>query len=201
MLSQRRAPGFSIIELMVGLTIVGVLIAIGAPSFATYLQSSKLASASQSYLSGVQLARAEAIRRNLPVQFVLTDTPIDTPDIANSAAPSVSGQNWVVRAASGATFAPIEAKAAIEGAFTGTGTPSVQIDGTANPTVFDGTISFNGFGGTSDGSAYELNLQNPSGGACAPAGPMRCPRIRIPRGGQVALCDPLFVAASDSRGC
>ena len=202
MLIGRGARGFTIIELMVGLTIMGVIVALGVPSFATYLQSTKLASSAQSYLSGVQLARAEAIRRNLPVQFVLTDTPVATANIESVAVLNVSGQNWLVRVLNpDTTFSLVEAKSALEGAFSSSGTPPVQITGTATlPAVFDGSISFNGFGGTRTNGAYALDLQNPSGGACAPAGPMRCPRIRVSPGGQVLLCDPQ-AAASDSRAC
>lgn len=203
MLNRIAPRGFTLVELMVGLTIVGIVIAMGTPSFAIYLQGGKLASSAQSYLSGVQLARAEAIRRNLPVQFALTDTPIATANIQNAAALSVTGQNWLVRVFNPATavFDLIEAKSALEGSFSSSGVAPVQIAGTATaPVVFDGSISFNGFGGTTTGGTYALDLQNPSGGACAPAGPMRCPRIRVSAGGQALLCDPV-AAAGDSRAC
>ena len=202
MLKSRTTGGFTLVELMVGLTIVGVVIAVGMPEFTTYLQGSKLASSAYGYLSGIQLARAEAIRRNLPVQFILTDDPISTPNIQNAAALNPLGKNWLVRVADPATgvFALIQAKSAQEGANASTGVPTVLVAGTATlPAVFDGSITFNGFGAT--GAAYQLNLSNPSGGACAPAGPMRCPQVRVTAGGQVSLCDPTIVAVGDSRAC
>ena len=64
----------------------------------TYLQNSKLASAAASYYSGIQMARTEAIRRNVRTQFVLTDTPVSTADLGNAAGAAISGSNWVVRA-------------------------------------------------------------------------------------------------------
>lgn len=203
MLNRIALRGFTLVEVMVGLTIVGIVLAIGTPSFAIYLHGAKLASSAKSYLSGVQLARAEAIRRNLPVQFVLTDTPVATANIQNAAVLSVSGQNWLVRVFNPTTavFDLIEAKSALEGSYSSSGTAPVQIAGTATlPAVFNGSISFNGFGGTTTSGVYALDLQNPSGGACAPAGPMRCPRIRVSAGGQALLCDPI-VAAGDSRAC
>jgi type IV fimbrial biogenesis protein FimT len=196
--------GFTLVELLVGITIAGVLLALGFPSITAYLQSAKLASAAQSYLSGVQMARTEAIRRNIQVQFVLTSTPVDTADIANAAVPSAGGQSWIVRwfdtSLLPPAFALIESKAAAEGSASVT-PPSVQIIGTAAPTPFTGIISFNGFGATSTQDAYQLDMSNPVGGACAPAGPMQCPRIQIPSGGLVHLCNPLVLAANDSRGC
>jgi len=116
-LTAAAARGFTIIELLVGITLLGVLMALGVPALATYLQNSKLASAAASVYSGVQAARTEAIRRNVTTQFVMTDTPIETADLANAATPAVGGRNWVVRAASGpAAFAPaVEAKAGAEG--------------------------------------------------------------------------------------
>ena len=204
MLKSGTAQGFTLVELMVGITIVGVVIAMGMPEFTTYLQGSKLANSAYSYLSGIQLARAEAIRRNLPVQFILTDDPISNPNIQNTAALNPAGQNWVVRVSDPAgptpPFTLVQAKSAQEGANSSAGGSSVLVVGTATlPAVFDGSITFNGFGAT--GATYALDLSNPKGGACAPAGPMRCPRVRVTAGGQVSVCDPTIVAVGDSRAC
>ena len=204
MLKGPQHRGFTLIELMVGLSIVGIVIALGTPSFAIYLQSSKLAHSGQSYLSGVQLARTEAIRHNLPVEFVLTNTPVDL-NVALNAVPSPTGQNWVVRwfdaASAPGAYKLIEAKPALEGSFSSTGVPAVQITGSAVPPGFNGVVAFNGLGATRTGAAYQLDLTNPSGGACAPTGPMRCPRIRVSAGGLSTVCDPLIVASTDSRFC
>lgn len=202
----RADAGFTLIELLVGLSIVAILLGLGVPSFATFLQSAKLSSAAQGYLTGVQLARTEAIRRNQAVQFVLTNTPVETADIANAAVPAANGQSWVVRFLDNTlappAFALIESKAAAEGAFSVVAAPSIQITGIAAPTAFGGILSFNGFGGTSDTGTYQLDVTNLAGGVCAAAGgPMRCPSIRVPPGGLVRLCDPTVTAATDSRGC
>ena len=87
----------------------------------TFLQNSKLSSAAASYYSGIQLARAEAIRRNVETQFVLTGTPVTTANLPNALVPSVNGANWVVRVGTGPgnpppAFlpAPIEAKSGMK---------------------------------------------------------------------------------------
>jgi type IV fimbrial biogenesis protein FimT len=202
-LKASRARGFTLVELLVGVTILGALLALGAPAMGTYLQNSKLASAASSYYSGLQTARTEAIRRNVPTQFVLTDTPVTTSDLANVAAPAVAGRNWIVRAASGpADFVPvIEAKAAGEGNGSSSGLAIVLAGAASAPVVFDGTVPFNGFGGTATNTTYTIDVSNPAGGDCAAAsGPMRCRRIVVSPGGQIAVCDPA-APAGDSRAC
>jgi type IV fimbrial biogenesis protein FimT len=202
-LKAARSRGFTMVELLVGITLLAVLLALGAPAMGTYLQNSKLASATASYYAGMQTARAEAIRRNVLTQFVLTDTAITTLDLANTAAPVTGGRNWIVRAASApGSFLPvIEAKAGVEGEAS-SGAPAIQVAGAASaPAVFDGTIPFNGFGGTADGSTYSIDITNPAIGTCVAAGGnVRCRRITVSPGGQIAACDPA-APAGDSRAC
>ena len=199
---HRRARGVTLPELLIGMAIVAILLGFGVPSIATYLQSAKLHSAAQSYLAGIQLARSEAIRRNVPVEFVLTDTPV-VGGVENAAVPTATGLNWVVRVFNPGTnaFDLIEAKSAREGS-PSAAAPSVTIQGTGNPALFDGRVAFNGFGGVANASAYDFRIENPAGGTCADSGGnMRCMRIRVPAGGQVRLCDPATANVTDSRGC
>jgi type IV fimbrial biogenesis protein FimT len=121
-LSWARVRGFTLVEVLVGLAVVALLALIGFPAMGTFLQNSKLSNAAASYYSGIQLARAEAIRRNVETQFVLTNTAITTANLPNALAPSVNGANWVVRAGNGPGSPPpaflpaaIEAKSGMEG--------------------------------------------------------------------------------------
>lgn len=66
------AAGLTLIELMIGITILALLLLLGLPGYATWIQSSKIRTASESVQSGLQLARAEAVRRNTQVSFALT---------------------------------------------------------------------------------------------------------------------------------
>ncbi len=205
MLNPRTTRGFTIIELLVAVTIIGIVTAMVLPTFGSMIQNSKIGSSSKSYLIGLQTARAEAIRRNLPVEFVLTDTPIAA-GVENSAVPSATGKNWVVRVtdpAASASFLSIERKSAQEGSGA-SGTSSVQVVGaaTAPPSAtFGGVLAFNGFGSTTGGEAVTFDISNPAGGACAASGgPMRCQQIQVRPGGQIALCDP-HAASDDSRAC
>jgi type IV fimbrial biogenesis protein FimT len=196
-LSRSGTGGFTLVELLVGLTLVGVLIALGAPAMSNYLQNSKIANATSVYYSAIQTARAEAIRRNVLTQFVLTDTPFST------MTPASAGRSWAVRASSGVGFTRLDAKDAAEGE----GSKSAQavaVAGSASGAAFDGTIAFNGFGATMPAGAwYALDVTNPAAGSCKnDGGTIRCRRITVSPGGQIAACDPAAVAsAGDSRAC
>lgn len=204
MLSLLHQRGLTLIELLVGVSLVAVLVALGLPSMSTYLHNSKLANAASSYYAGLQLARTEAIRRNVRTEFVMTDTPVSTANLANVVAPAVSGRNWVVRAASGAAaFVAVDAKAGAEGDGSAVSTGVVVAGSASAPAVFDGRIPFNGFGGTADGAPYSIDISNPAAGTCvAGGGGIRCRRILVSPGGQIAACDPSAAAsAGDSRAC
>lgn len=192
------ARGFTIVELMVALALVGIMMTVGTPLIATMIQNSKLSSATRSYASGVQTARAEAIRRNLPVDFVLTNAALSA-----TATGSANGQNWVVRWNDAGTPRLVEGKAAVDGSGQQAAN-SVTVSGAVTAPVagsFSGVLTFNGFGAVTSGETVALDVRNPAGGACADSnGPMRCQRIQVRPGGQIHLCDPKAVAG-DSRFC
>jgi len=201
MLSARHPGGFTLIELLVGLALLAILLVMGAPAMGTYLHNAKLAAATGSYYTGVQMARTEAIRRNLSAQFVLTDTPLTIVNLENAAVPNLLGRSWIVRAPSpvAGVFLPvIDKKDATEGEVSIVA-PSIVVT-SAGPVGYTGIIAFNGFGATADGQPYSIDISNPAAGVCAPVGPVRCRRITIAPGGQISACDPA-AAAGDSRAC
>lgn len=66
---RAKARGFTLIELMVTLTILAVLTVVAAPSFNDALLSNRLAGVSNSFIASAQLARSEAIKRNSTVRL------------------------------------------------------------------------------------------------------------------------------------
>lgn len=59
--------GFTLIELMVGLTLIGILLSWGVPSFIGLYHRNLLAAHAERLTGDLHHARSEAIKRNLPV--------------------------------------------------------------------------------------------------------------------------------------
>ena len=66
---RTRARGFTLLELMVALTLAGMLLLAGLPSFITFLRNAEVRSTSEAISNGLRLARSEATRLNRPVTF------------------------------------------------------------------------------------------------------------------------------------
>lgn len=210
---KRPDRGFSLIEMVVTVAIMGVLLALAAPRFAEYLRNVKLRSSAEMFLTSVQLARSEAVRMNTPVEFLLTATD-PLPANVGAAAAAASGTNWMIRTADMGTF--IDGKFGIEGSGRGTGqVTAIKINDTTAPASTDpdappaapvGSIIFNGLGRTSLANQAVFKFNNPEAGTCVTAGgKVRCLKVIVAIGGQARLCDPAIsaaaVAAGDSRGC
>jgi type IV fimbrial biogenesis protein FimT len=63
--------GFSLVELMISLALMGIIMAIALPSYTAWIDSSKINAAADSFQSGLQLARSEALKRNTQVKLTL----------------------------------------------------------------------------------------------------------------------------------
>jgi len=193
--------GMSIIEVMIGLVIMGILLALGLPSMATWLNNSQIRTAGETVLAGLTLARVEAVRRNQVVRFQLVS------DLTSGCAIMQSGTSWVVSLddPTGQCDQPPSDTAApriIQSRSGAEGTPRAVV---AAATA--GTVYFNGLGRvTSPGGALnmtQLSISNPTGGTCehVDGGAMRCLRIDISLGGEARMCDPAVTDATDPRKC
>ncbi len=66
---MKKYSGFTLIELMITLFIVGILLAVGVPSLKTFMQGNQLVAATNELISALHLARSEAIKINARVSI------------------------------------------------------------------------------------------------------------------------------------
>lgn len=74
MTMRTRVGGLTLVELLVVLSIVAILAAAGAPSFGTFLRSTRVSSTVLQLASDLNLARSEAIKRNSRVLICVKDS-------------------------------------------------------------------------------------------------------------------------------
>jgi type IV fimbrial biogenesis protein FimT len=78
--TRRSQSGFSLVELIVAITIAGVLVGIAVPNMRSFNQNNRLTDASNDLLRSLQVARSEAITRQRTVVLCASSNPTsDTP--------------------------------------------------------------------------------------------------------------------------
>lgn len=197
--SQR---GVTLIELMIGLTIAAILFTIGAPSFSDWIQNTRIHNSAESIMSGLQLARSEAVRRNAQVTFQLE--PSNDPGWTVGCIPTTTNCSDAI----------IQSRTSTEGSTAGIAASPLEVDATtgsvAGSGVFNGTLTFNGLGRVTTtgsnatltvGNNATIDITNPGIDDCMPVGTMRCLRIVVSSGGQIRMCNPAVSLSSNPQGC
>lgn len=168
--------GFSLIELMVSITIVALFVLLAMPTFSAWLMNTKIRTAAESISNGLLVARNEAVRRNANVQFVLG-----------------SGSSWSVSCQAVAPACPDLTP--IQSRSTGDGSDSTITVAANNGT----TIVFNSFGlmiapVVAVGDIVSFDVDGPN------TTESRELRVMIRSGGSIRMCDPQ-VTGTDPRAC
>jgi type IV fimbrial biogenesis protein FimT len=177
-----KATGFSLIELMMGIAILSIVMGMGMPSYSVWIQNMRLRNAAESILSGLQLARAEAVRRNTPVDFRLE-----------------SGSSWTVGCPPPGTA---NCPPTIQNRPTGDGSSAAVTVASAAGTTF----TFNSLGRRTvplpaAGASTAINVDiNPAVLSAAQSHDLR---ITVDIGGNIRMCDPNVpvTVPPDSRAC
>ena len=176
MLIGSAQRGVTLTELLIGIAILGILIAAGLPSYTAWIQNTQIRTAAESVLNGMQLARNEAVRRNLNVQLVLA-----------------AQSSWTISVPS--TAEQIQARTF------GAGSKNVTVTPTPGAAT---TITFSPLGrvvANADASAAITQLDFDVPTTILSAAESRDLRIVIGAGGNVRMCDPNVIVVTDTRYC
>jgi type IV fimbrial biogenesis protein FimT len=201
---KARAPqlGFNLVEIAIAMVVLAILISLGAPSFGDWLQNQQTRAAAEAMLNGLQIARAEAVKRNAQVRFQFVN------DLTSTCFLSAVNLNWVVSVGDPTSKCDQMFDAALPGPVIQSKSASevspnvimVIAPGGLNPA---NTVTFNSFGGVLaqnvDGSPpiTQVDICNPAitGSNARPL------RVVVPAGGSIRMCDPSVTDARDARAC
>jgi len=71
---RKRQPGFTLIELLITILIAAVLLGIGIPSFRATIQNNRLTAHVNEFVTSMNLARSEAVKRGVTIRVTATDS-------------------------------------------------------------------------------------------------------------------------------
>lgn len=201
--SFRRQAGFTLIELMVTITMIGILLALGVPTIGTWAADSRVRGAAENLVNGMRLAQATAIGMNRITLFGFTSA---TPAV--NAAVTAGGTNWFIQSLSmnGNT---VTTPTLVQSSTMATGY-GVSIAGTgASASV--GLICFNSFGQQATLSAASVGLSVGCGGLggntpttflISNSKAVRSFKVLVYPSGQIFMCDALKVQSNTNPdGC
>lgn len=202
MRGQPRARGFSLIELLITVTVLALVLMLGLPNISAWLQNTQIRNSAEAMIAGLQLARAEALRRNRPVSFNLVSTLDASCNLA------ATGPHWVVSMADPSSNCGADASLTLDPPFilqkrsSEEGSQNALVTSTAPSVTFTGLGNVTGANWTSAAGPMQISVTNPSGGTCqSVAGSMRCLQVNVSASGSVRMCDPAVSDATDPRKC
>ncbi len=169
-LPMRSSLGFSLVELMVGIVIFAIAMAMGIPSYRTWMQNTQIRNAAESIQNGLQRARSEAVKGNTNVFFRL-----DT------------NSGWTIASGVPATPNVIEARSANEG--------SKNVTRSVLPTGAT-IITYGSLGTLVPNQDAPVTLALTEINLNAPVANTRNLRVTISPTGSVKMCDPHLTAGT-----
>lgn len=193
MLMRRR--GFTVVELMVTITVMALLLGLAMPAFTTWVRNTQVRTVSDALQNGLRLAQAEAIRRHRQVVFYRTDASTCT--AATTAA--AGGAFWVVRTVPLVAGDPAEA---VQCGHLGDVAEGVSIAGATALCFNSGGRQVANADPGIGGAACTLAANGISSFDVSTSNADRPLRVLVTLGGSVRLCDPAkTLATATPDGC
>jgi prepilin-type N-terminal cleavage/methylation domain-containing protein len=222
----QRSRGVTLIEIMVALVIMSILIAMAVPGFTEWIRNQRIRTAAESILNGLQAARAEALKTNLPVTvqigsgaWIVTRLPEAVPVAGDGSGGGGSGGDGSGGDGSGGDGSGGDGSGGDGSGGDGSGGDGSGDSGSeavlpialqsgqwsqANIEPDSATFTFNGFGQTTSATTASVKIYGTDGvDKCATQtdqGKTRCLRIDVYGGGGIRMCDPAL-PGTDGRGC
>lgn len=92
-ITRQRDSGFSMIELMVTVTVAAILILAALPTVVNVIANGEVRSAAENLASGVQIARNEAVKRNQNVTLTQTATGWTADTVVNGVPETIQSRD------------------------------------------------------------------------------------------------------------
>lgn len=181
-----RERGVSLIELITGIALILILMALGAPSYVEWIENSRVRSTAESIQTGLQLARMEAVRRNAQVQLVVDE------DAGWAVGCVIPDANDADGDGKDDCPAEIQRRPAAEGSSDDITLTFVPAD--------NSTAIFNGFGKTAPAPAAASFTEVEINTTALEAEDARNLRVLLGTGGITRMCDPKL-PDTDPRAC
>jgi len=191
------AHGFTLIELMVTITLIAILVMLAVPAFSTWIHNTQVRTIAESLQNGVRLAQSEALRRNQ--QVVMSFTNDTNPNLNPTAV--VGGKNWSIQTVPSpyinSNVAEFLGAGILAGVASGVGItgPSAAICFNANGRLLTSAGTSTATTNCAAAGALTFNVSQ--------ANSDRPLNVVVQLGGQVRMCDPHLPALSTTspQGC
>lgn len=180
-IASNHALGFSLIEMMIAIVILGLTTSFGLPAFNGWIADAKTRTMAEVLQNSIRLAQAEAVKSGRQVQFFLTN---GTP--ALNAGTSTNGKNWGIQTMK----------------LTDSTMPETFVEGGSmagsNQTITiladSPSLQFNSIGRlSSPAQDTKIDISNTNGDGTL--------RITISAAGAIRLCDPSHSKVDVPYGC